>query len=217
MKEQGRKVQLQGEIQWIKRQIVARQKKWGVEFFDLVTNEKQTLLGVSAGTLFDNKDAAETLAWKEPLEQLREQLRESKDKHQRLEAKCLSLLNSLNHYDNHNNSTSSHDGPGKALDKIKIAAQRKQLQAQLLVLEQQMKRKKESFGVKVFGGLERCKDLSKLNSQEQKIQECIDVALADVHQLQAQINAKYSQVHSLHDGETEGLMATATITKDEVP
>jgi hypothetical protein len=204
MKEQGRKVQLQGEIQWIKRQIVARQKKWGVEFFDQVTNEKQTLLGVSAGTLFD-KDAAETLVWKGPLEQLREQLRESKEKHQRLEAKCLSLLNSLNHYDNNNNHN-SQDGPGRALDKIKIAAQRKQLQAQLLVLEQQMKRKKESFGVQVFCGLERCKDLSKLNLQEQKVQECIDVALADVHQLQAQINAKYSQVHSLHEGETEGLM-----------
>ena len=48
-------------------------------------------------------------------------------------------------------------------------------------------------------------DLSKLNSQEQMVQECIDVALADVHQLQEQINAKYSQVHSLHDGETEGV------------
>ena len=210
MKEQGRKVQLQGEIQWIKRQIVARQKKWGVDFFDLVTNEKQTLLGVSAGTLFatSHQEDAEPLVWKEPLEQLKEQLRESKDKHQRLEAKCLSLLNSLNHYDdnNHNTNNASQDGPGKALEKIKMAAQRKQLQAQLLVLEQQMKMKKERFGVKVFGGLQISKNLSKLNPQEQKVQECIDVALADVHLLQAQINSKFSQVHSVHEEETEGLM-----------
>jgi len=218
IREQSRKVQLQGEIQLLKRQIVARQKRWGVEFFDLITNEKQTLLGVSAGTLFAEDKSPQVLAWREPLESLREGLRSVKDKHGRLEGKCQSLFNTQNH-DNDDGGGSGNDycdynggnvGPGKALDKIKIAAQRKQLQAQLLVLEQQMKIKKEKFGISVFSGLEMSRDLSKLNTQEQRVQKCIDNALSDVHQLQAQINAKFSQIHSNHHGdhpdETEGLM-----------
>jgi hypothetical protein len=200
VKEQGRKVQLQGEIQWLKRQIVARQRQLGVDLFDLVTNEKQTLLGVSAGTLFASTPP-ELLTWKEPLEQLQEGMRVLKDKHGRLEDKCQALLNVQTHSDDDRASSSS-----SALDKIKIAAQRKQLQAQLLVLEQQMKMKKERFGVSIFHGLELGKDLTKLSPQEQRVQECIDAALADVHQFQAQINSKYSQVHAIHEEETEGLM-----------
>jgi hypothetical protein len=237
LKGHGKKVQLQGEIQWLKRQITCRQKKFGVEFYDLVTNSKQSLLGISSQEHGedDDVDAAngstnppsflsnlfsdcgpDVLTWKEPLEQLHDSLRTVQDKHDRLEQKCQSLFN----FQNHNlddggmgmsspSSASSVDGGGQsknALDKIKVAAQRKKLQAQLLVLEQQIKLKKEKFGVAIFSGLEMSKDLSKLSTQEQIVQECIDVALADVHQLQAQINVKYALVHNLHEGETEGLM-----------
>ena len=176
------------------------------------------------------KDAAEALVWKEPLDQLREQSRESKDKHQRLEATCLSLLNSLNHYDNHSNSTSSQDGPWKALNKIQNCRSTEATSSAIFGIATTKEEKERKFWCQSFGGLERCKDLSKLNAQEQKVQECIDVALADVHQLQAQINAQVfsSTFHGLWwNGRTYGGMrivpmttsstATSTITKEEVP
>ena len=54
VKNAAEKTKLRGDIALTQRGITARKKKFGEEFYDVLTNDKQKLLGgigVSAGTL----------------------------------------------------------------------------------------------------------------------------------------------------------------------
>lgn len=206
VQEQAKKAKLQTEMAWLKRQIGGRQKKLGVELFTILNggsgsdnNAKQTLLGndaeaAAAAPLFADSEPS----WFHAFEKCQQDLRPLLHQHEALEHECQGLLHRI-------------EEASTPRDKLQLIAKRKQYQAKLLVMEQQIQRRREAFGLSIFDDLSTwttaISTSDTINEAEQKVIDCIQAALADVRHLQSQINAKYSQVHDLHHGETEGLMA----------
>lgn len=223
VKKEGKKVQLQGEIQLLKRELTARQKTFGIELYDLLTNDKQTLLGVTAGTLF--KGQSNNAGIKEPLERAREDIAGMQAKKD-IKQKDLDVLE----------VKGAHTLPdytlgqkaSKAGAAVKNGAKGTKLQAEMALLDRDMKIRKEQFGIQVFdaakpsdgGGEEKHKTMNPvkritnavagLSQEEQAIQACIDKAKEDVAKIEGKIQSKQFEIHTLNDGETEPMMAPSS-------
>lgn len=212
VKKEGQKVKLQGEIALLKRDITGRQKAFGVELYDLLTNDKQKLLGVSAGTLF--KGQQEEL--KEPFERAREDvvgIQSRKDQKQKeLDVLEVKGAHTLPDY-------TVGQKANKAGRAIANGAKGTKLQAEMAFLDREIKVRKEQFGVDVFALARNSEErksknpvkrlstaVANLSQQEQDIQACIDKAKADVTRLEGKIHSKQMEIHSLNDGETEPMM-----------
>lgn len=214
VKNNGRKVQLQGEIQLLKRERTTRIKQFGIEFFDLLTNDKQKLLGVSAGTLFKEEQG-----WKVPLQHAREDvagIQMRKDVKQKdldvLEVKGSHTLP----------DSTLQQKAAKASKALQDSAKATKWQADMALLDREMKIRKEQFGLEAFDLAQKSEEKSQtknpvklltkavanLSPQEQEIQSCIDKAKDDVAKIDAKINSKQMEIHSLSDGETEPMMAS---------
>ncbi len=204
---------MQGEIQLLKIERTTRIKKFGVEFFDLLTNDKQKLLGVSAGTLFKEEQG-----WKEPLQQAREDvagIQMRKDVKQKdldvLEVKGSHTLP----------DTTFQQKAAKAGRAVQDSAKSTKWQADMALLDREMKIRKEQFGLEAFDLTQKSEEqttgnpvqrltkaVANLSAQEQEIQSCIDKAKADVARIDGKINSKQKEIHALNDGETEPMMAS---------
>ena len=68
VKKSGQKTKIRGEMMLLEREANGRKKLFGIELYDLITNDKNKLLGVSAGTVFKGK-----------IEQLKEPFERAKD------------------------------------------------------------------------------------------------------------------------------------------
>ena len=216
VKNNGRKVQLQGEIQFLKMERTGRIKQFGVEFFDLLTNDKQKLLGVSAGTLFKGGEPG----WKVPLQQAREDIAAIQVKKD-VKQKDLDVLE----------VKGSHTMPdytlqqkaAKASKAVADSAKATKWQADMALLDREIKIRKEQFGLVAFDLVPESnspeaktnnpvkllsKAVASLSPQEQDIQNCIDQAKQDVARIDAKIKGKQNEIHALNDGETEPMMAS---------
>lgn len=216
VKNEGKKVKLQGEIQLLKRELTARQKVFGIELYDLLTNDKQTLLGVTAGTLFKGNTANQT-EMKEPFERAREDImviQAIKDGKQKdldvLEVKGAHTLP----------DATMGQKAAKAGAAMKNGAKGTKLQAEMALLDRDMKIRKEQFGVQIFHVTRNSEDkktnnpvkklsnaVTNLSQQEQLIQNCIDKAKTDVARIEKKIESKQFEIHALNDGETEPMVS----------
>lgn len=216
VKNNGRKVQLQGEIQLLKRERTGRIKQFGVEFYDLLTNDKQKLLGVSAGTLFKGGEPG----WKPALQQAREDIaaiqvrKESKQKD--LDVLEVKGSHTMPDY-------TLQQKAAKASRAVADGAKATKWQADMALLDREIKIRKEQFGLEAFDLAPEStatesttknpvkllsKAVASLTPQEQDIQNCIDKAKQDVAKIDSKINVKQGEIHALNDGETEPMMAS---------
>ena len=212
VKSNSRKLKIQGDISLLKREIVSRKKAFGVELYDLLTNDKNRLLGVTAGTILKGQE--EEL--KEPFERARDDvsaIRAKKDIKQKdldvLEVKGAHTLPDATVGQKFNKA-------GRALSN---GAKGTKLQAEMALLDREMKLRKEKFGIEVFDLTKDSEDrktknpvkrlsnaVANLSQHEKDIQSCIDKAKTDVASVESRIKSKQTEMNLL-DEEMEPMMS----------
>jgi hypothetical protein len=210
-KKQAQRTKLRGDIILLERQTNTKKKAFGVEFYDLITNDKNMLLGVSAGTVF--KGHREEL--KEPFERARDDIagkKAQKDIHQKdmdvMEVKGAHTLP----------DATVGEKVNKAGAVMSNAASATKLSGKMALLDREMKIRKEQFGIEVFdyfsaptdgekkGGMKKriSEKISGLTQHEKDIQACIDAAKANVAEVEDKITSKNREIGFL-DQETQPL------------
>lgn len=210
-KKQAQKTKIRGDIILLERQANTKKKAFGIQFYDLITNDKNKLLGVSAGTIF--KGHREEL--KEPFERARDDIagkQAQKDIHQKdmdvMEVKGAHTLP----------DATVGEKVNKAGAAMSNAATATKLSGKMALLDREMKIRKEQFGVEVFeyfsapadgekkGGMKKriSEKLSGVTQHEKDIQACIDAAKADVAETEDKITSKKREM-SFVDDETQPL------------
>jgi predicted nucleic acid-binding Zn-ribbon protein len=206
MKKSGQKTKLRGNIALLDREATARKKVFGIDLYDMMTNDKNKLLGVTAGTLFKGQQTE----LKEPFEKARDDIsgiQAQKDIKQKdldvLEVKGAGTLP----------DTTINQKMTKAGRAISNASNGTKLQAQIALLDREMKIRKELFGVEVYdlskaseekdskGGIRASisNTLSSLSKQEKDIQECIDKAKKEVGAIEGRIKSKQTEIGILDE------------------
>mmetsp|Transcript_20401 Transcript_20401/g.56762 ORF Transcript_20401/g.56762 Transcript_20401/m.56762 type:complete len:219 (-) Transcript_20401:1057-1713(-) len=205
------KTKVRGEIALLEREMTAKKKKFGIHLYDLLTNDKNKLLGITAGTLFEGKQKQ----IKEPFERARDDMNNiqaQKDIRQRdldvLEVKGAHSLP----------DTTAEEKMKKAGKHVTDAGTTAKLNTQIALLDREMKIRKEQFGLEVFeltqssdqnkksgikGAMKNA--LSNVSQQEQEIQRCVDNAKDDVSLIVSKIESKQREINLL-DSEMEPLM-----------
>lgn len=211
VKNNSKKLKLQGEISLLKREVNTRQKSLGVELYNIITNDKNKLLGMSAGTLF-----------KSDQEELKDAFERARDDIANVGARKDILQNELDVLEVKSASTLPNTTVEQKMNKagraISNGARGTKLQAQMALLDREMKIRKEQFGVEVFadlkpseGGKEKnpIKRISNavagLSKQEQDIMACIDTAIADVVKIEGRMKSKQHEISSI-DEEMEPML-----------
>jgi hypothetical protein len=143
-KKQGQKTKLRGQILLAQRETIGRKKSFGVELYDLLTNDKEKLLGVSVGTLFKDQNTEELQA---PFERAKDDiavLQGRKDKKQR----DLDVLEIKGHHTMPDETIG--EKAKKAGQKVADASVQAKIKAQMALIDREMKIRKEKFGIEVF-------------------------------------------------------------------
>ena len=205
MKNTGLKTKIHGEIALLEREATSRKKKFGVDLFDVLTQDKQKLLGVAAGTLFQGKQ----VDLKEPFDKARDDIAGIQAKKD-IKQKDLDVLE----------VKGSHTLPDSTMnDKVKKAGKAvadagtsAKLKTEMALLDRDMKIRKEQFGLEVFelvkasdskekqgisGAVQNA--LSNMSQQEKDIQACIDEAKADIALIEGKIESKRREIKMLDD------------------
>jgi predicted nucleic acid-binding Zn-ribbon protein len=206
VKKSGQKTKLRGNMALLDREATARKKVFGIDLYDMMTNDKNKLLGVTAGTLFKGQQTE----LKEPFEKARDDIsgiQAQKDIKQKdldvLEVKGAGTLP----------DTTINQKMTKAGRAISNASNGTKLQAQIALLDREMKIRKEQFGVEVYGLSKASEEkesgggirasisstLSSLSKQEKDIQECIDKAKKDVGAIEGRIKSKQTEIGILDE------------------
>lgn len=211
-KRSAQNAKMRGEILVLERQALGRKKVFGVEFYDLITNDKNKLLGISAGTIF--KGQREEL--KEPFERARDDIggkQVQKDIHQKdldvMEVKGAHTLP----------DATVGQKVNKAGAVMSNAAFATKLAGKMALLDREMKIRKEEFGIEVFEYFSEPKDgkrpsmkkrlsqkLSTVTQHEKDIGGCIEAAKSDVAEIEDKIKSKRRQIGFL-DEEVQSLMS----------
>lgn len=201
VKKSGQKTKLRGEVMLLEREANARKKLFGIQFYDLVTNDKNKLLGMSAGTIFKGK--REEL--KEPFERARDDIaghQAQKDIHQ----KDLDVLEVKGAHSLPDHTVGQK--VNKAGATMSNAATATKIAGQIALIDRQMKIRKEEFGMEVFGNVMEGEEGEKkggikkrltatvqsLTPHEKEIQACIDAAKSDVKAIGDKIKSKQTQM-----------------------
>jgi hypothetical protein len=203
MKKTGQKTKLRGDIALIEREANGRKKRFGVDLYDSLTNDKNKLLGITAGTIF--KGQQEEL--KEPFDRARDDIvgvQARKDIKQKdldvLEVKGAHTLP----------DTTIGQKFTKAGRSVSNAGTGSKLRAEMAMLDREMKIRKEQFGVEVFD-LSKASEgkeskgikgavanaLSGLTQQEKDIQAIVDVAKKEIGEMEGRINSKQTEIGML--------------------
>lgn len=218
VKSGGQKVKLQGEITFLRREITGRQKTFGVELYNLLTNDKNKLLGMSAGTLFKGQS--------EKQGELKDLFEGAREDIAAIEAKKDVKQKDLDVLEVKGAHTLPDSTMGQKANKAGRAfsngAKATKLQTEMAWLDREIKVRKEQFGVDVYPVVQPTdeKDKSKnpvkrlsdamanMSQQEQDIQLCIDKAKEDVNKLEGKIRSKETEIHSLDGGESEPMVGS---------
>lgn len=205
MKGNTKKIKLQGEISLLNREITGKKKSFGVELYDLLTNDKNKLLGVTAGTIFKGQQGE----LKEPFERARDDVAAVQAKKD-IKQKDLDVLE----------VKGAHTLPdatmGQKMNKagrvISNGAKGTKLQAEMALFDREMKLRKEQFGIEVYDLARKSEDkqsknpvqklsnaMASLSQQEKDIQACIDRVKQEVDSLEQKIRSKQSEIYHLDE------------------
>ena len=204
VKNAAEKTKLRGDIALSQRNITARKKKFGVEFFDILTSDKQNVLGMSAGTLSVFKKGGQNDELREAFEQARDDIRAK-------QANKDQLQNKLDIMEVKGVHTMPDVTMGQKLSKtgkmFSNAGTGTKLRAQMTLLDREMKIRKEGFGLEVFDLAKSTEDKEKkglkgaiskamtgLSEQEKEIQKTVDSAKKDVETLEGKIVSMERQI-----------------------
>lgn len=198
LKNKSEKASLKAKLVLLEREAEARKKKFGIEFFDLVTLDKNKMLGLSAGTIFKGERAD----LKGPFESCREDiatLQAEKEIHQKdldvLEVKGAHTLP----------SESIGQVFNKAGATVSNAAKATKLQGQKALLDRKMKIRKELLGVDLFETFSETEEktgikkkisqtLAGVTQHEKDIQSIIDFAKMEVAKINERITSKKNRI-----------------------
>jgi len=219
VKNAAEKTKLRGDIALKQRRIMARKKKFGVEFYDILTNDKQKLLGVSAGTLSVFKKGGQNDELRVAFEKVREDIRGKQARQQELQ-------NRLDIMEVKGSHTMPDGTIGQKVSKtgkmFSNAGTGTKIRAQMTLIDREIKIRKEEFGVEVYDlakpsddklkkGLKGAisKAVAGLSDQEKEIQKAVDTAKKDVEAIEGEVKSLERQKNFLgSENETEPLTDT---------
>lgn len=224
VKKSGTKTKIRGEMMLLEREASARKKLFGIEFYDLITNDKNKLLGVSAGTIFKGQRAE----LQEPFERAKDDIA-GKQALKEDRQKSLDVLEVKGAHTLPDQTMGQKVRKGGA--HLSNAATATNLAGRMAWIDREIKIRKEEFGIEVFsyftesasgggedGGDKRTSlkkklsqslgnSLSSVTQHEKDIQACIDSAIKDVAAIEDKIKSKQRQM-GLVDSETEPLTSS---------
>lgn len=209
VKNAGNKTKLRGEIALLERQAKTRQQAFGVELYDLLVAEKGAFVVKTPPVFHANEQKIRT-----PFEACKRDV-------DRMTADKLIHLQQIDTIQANRERTipayTAQEKLNNAGKWISGAGSEGKLQAQIALLNRQMKQRKEAFGLEVFhllgnndtnaassngssggGGIKSVlsNQLSKLSTTEKKIEECVIEAKRDVAVTQRQIDVKLREIES---------------------
>lgn len=213
MKKSGLKTKLRGEIHLAERERRARKKRFGVEFYDLLTNDKQKLLGVSAGTLFKGtQDEELKFAFERSRDDIAGMQLRKDEKQKELDILEIKGSHTLPSYTMGQKMSQA----GQAVADAGVTAK---LKTEMAFIDLEMKIRKETFGLEVFD-LTKDSDeqgkspmgsisstISGISDQEKGIQAVIDQAKKDVAVIERKIREKEREMGMI-DEELEPLSSS---------
>jgi hypothetical protein len=194
------------------REAKARKKKFGVDLYDVLTQDKQKMLGISAGTLFKGKHEEMKAAFERARDEIagklarKEELQRQRDV---LEVKGSHTMP----------DTTVGEKMNKAGKAISDAGLDTKMRAQQAMVDREIKIRKEEFGLEVFDVCKASEEkekgikgaiataVSKLSEHEKDIQSVIDLAKKDVESIDKKIASLNRQMHFL-DPEVEPLTSS---------
>jgi len=209
-KNVAKKTKLKADIALLQRKIAGRKKKFGEEFYNVLTIDKQNLLGVSAGTLSVFKKGTQN-------DELRAAFERALDDIRGKRAGKEELQNRLDVMEVKGIHTMPDVTVGQKLSKtgkgISNAATGTKIRAQMALIDREIKIRKEEFGMEVYNLAETSEQkkglkgaISKVKSgfsdQEKEIQKIIDTAKLDVEAIEGQVTSLERQI-TLIDAEME--------------
>ena len=212
VKKSGQKTKLRADIALAEREAAARKKKFGVELYDVLTNDKQKLLGVSAGTLFKGTNEDLKLSFEKARDDING-MHLRKDELQR-KRDVLEVKGSHTMPD-----TTVGEKASKAGKAVADAATDTKLRGQMALIDREMRIRKEDFGLEVFdlAKASEAKEkgikgtianaVSKLSDHEKDIQSVIDLAKKDVEGINRKIESLQRQT-GLLDSEMQPLSSS---------
>jgi len=204
VKNAAERTKLRGDIALAQRGIVARKKKFGEEFFDVLTNDKQNLLGVSAGSLSVFKKGGQNDELRAAFERARDDIRAKKGRKEELQ-------NRLDIMEVKGTHTMPDVTIGQKLSKtgkmFSNAGTGTKIRAQMTLIDREMKIRKEEFGLEVFDIAKSTEDKEKkglkgalskamtgLSEHEKEIQKIVDTAKKDVEASEARVTSLERQI-----------------------
>lgn len=217
VKNAAEKTKLRGNIILESNKKEGRKKEFGIQFYDVLTNDKQRLLGAvsSSLTIFKKNPDDEDLGL--AFEQANNDVRILKGRKEEFQQK-LDIIE----------IKGSHTMPDVTLQQkisknakaLTDAGNSTKIRAQMAIIDREIKIRKENFGVEVYDyvvvktsdtekkGLK--KSISKvltrtsINEHEKEIQKVIDVAKNDIETQEARVISLERQI-ALLDSEMEPL------------
>lgn len=189
----------------LERESNARKKKFGVDLYDCLTTDKNKLLSVAAGTIFQTKQAE----LKQPFDTARDDMSSIQIKKD-IKQKDLDVLEVKGAHTMPD--TTAGEKVKKAGAAVSNAATATKIKAEMALLDREMKIRKEQFGMEVFE-LTQASDadekkgvkgavagvISSVSQQEKDIQACIDEAKADIALIEGKITSKQREIGMLDD------------------
>ncbi|KAL3907362.1 MAG: hypothetical protein SGILL_008907, partial [Bacillariaceae sp.] len=208
-KASTQKTKLRADISLADREAKGRKKKFGVDLYDVLTHDKQKMLGISAGTLFKGNHEEMKASFERARDDISAKLAR-KEEFQR-QRDVLEVKGSHTMPD-----TTMGEKMSKAGKAASDAGKDTKLRAQQAMLDREIKIRKEAFGLEVFdvckpsekkdkgikGALSNA--ISNLSEHEKDIQAVIDQAKRDVEIINKKTQSLNRQMHML-DPEVEPL------------
>jgi len=219
VKNSAEKTKLRGDIVLTQRGITARKKKFGEEFYDVLTNDKQRLLGVSTGTLSVFKKGPQC-------DDLRTAFEEATYEVCGMQAREDELQKNLDVMEVKGSHTMPDETIGQKMSKtgkiLSDAGTGTKIHAQMKMVYREIKIRKENFGLEVYDYAQQSDDkekkglkgkiskaLTNFSEQEKEIQDIIDVAKKDVEVIEVRVKSLERQIAFL-DSEMEPLAPTSS-------
>jgi len=217
LKNSAEKTKLRGDIVLTQRGITARKKKFGEEFYDVLTNDKQRL--VSAGTLSVFKKGPQN-------DNLRTAFEKATCEVRGMLAREDELQKNLDVMEVKGSHTMPDETIGQKMSKtgkmLSDAGAGSKIRAQMQMVYREIKIRKENFGLEVYDYTEKSDDkekkglkgkiskaLTSFSEQEKEIQDVIDVAKKDVEVIEIRVKSLERQIAFL-DSEMEPLAPTSS-------
>jgi hypothetical protein len=214
VKNAAEKTKVRGDMALAQRGITVRKKKFGEEFYNVLTNDKQKLLGVSAGTLSVFKTGGQNDELRIAFERARDDIRGK-------QARKEELQNRLDIMEVKGTHTMPDVTIGQKMSKtgkmFSNAGKGTKIRAQMALIDREIKIRKEEFGLEVYVLAKTTEDKDKkglkgalskamtgLSDQEKEIQKVVDTAKKDVEAIEGKLKSLERKISFL-DSETEPL------------